>query len=64
MVRVDEHDDGDGGSAQAKLVYRDGREIPFNRVNTGSINELKAFADAANRFLAIQNNQIWQRNLN
>ena len=55
ILRLDVIGDGDGGSGRAFLVYRNGQQIPVNRVGTDSINELKAFTDAANRYLSIQN---------
>jgi hypothetical protein len=50
-VEIDQRADGDGGSAQAFLCYRDGRRAVVNRVATGQTRELDVLAVEVNAFL-------------
>ena len=50
-LHLNEIDDGDGGMAQAVLVYEDRPAVPINTINTGSISELRTLVDTVNVFL-------------
>lgn len=51
-VRLDEYEDGDGGSGRVLLVFKHGNEVPVNPVRSGNTSELASFAKAVNEFLS------------